>query len=27
LPGVKAVTTRADFPDIPPDRRVIGASA
>ena len=21
LPGVKAVTTRADFPDIPPDRR------
>src|SRR4029079_17719005 len=26
LPGVKAVTTRADFPDIPPDRRVIGAA-
>jgi CO/xanthine dehydrogenase Mo-binding subunit len=25
LPGVKAVTTRADFPDIPPDKRVIGA--
>src|SRR5467141_3090028 len=25
-PGVKAVTTRADFPDIPPDRRVIGAA-
>ena len=22
LPGVKAVTTRADFPDIPPDKRV-----
>ncbi len=26
LPGVKAVTTRADFPDIPPDKRVIGAA-
>src|ERR1700730_12661984 len=26
LPGVKAVTTRADFPDIPPDRRGIGAA-
>src|ERR1700720_1313216 len=26
LPGVKAVTTRADFPDIPPDRRAIGAA-
>src|SRR5271156_4785813 len=26
LPGVKAVTTRADFPDIPPDRRVLGAA-
>jgi CO/xanthine dehydrogenase Mo-binding subunit len=25
LPGVKAVTTRADFPDIPPDKRTIGA--
>jgi len=25
LPGVKAVTTRTDFPDIPPDKRVIGA--
>src|SRR6201997_1872597 len=25
LPGVKAVTTRADFPDIPPDKRQIGA--
>ena len=25
LPGVKAVTTRADFPDIPPDKRSIGA--
>src|SRR6266851_2045433 len=24
LPGVKAVTTRADFPDIPPDKAVIG---
>src|SRR6202158_3007785 len=26
LPGVKAVTTRADFPDIPPDKRVLGAA-
>jgi CO/xanthine dehydrogenase Mo-binding subunit len=26
LPGVKAVTTRADFPDIPPDKRSIGAA-
>src|SRR6201994_939020 len=26
LPGVKAVTARADFPDIPPDKRVIGAA-
>src|SRR5438128_6464631 len=26
LPGVKAATTRADFPDIPPDRAVIGAA-
>src|SRR6201992_78927 len=26
LRGVKAVTARADFPDIPPDRRVIGAA-
>jgi CO/xanthine dehydrogenase Mo-binding subunit len=26
LPGIKAVTTRADFPDIPPDKRVIGAA-
>src|SRR5207249_1344633 len=26
LPGVKAVTTRADFPDIPADKRVIGAA-
>jgi CO/xanthine dehydrogenase Mo-binding subunit len=25
LPGVKAVTTRADFPDLPPDKRSIGA--
>jgi CO/xanthine dehydrogenase Mo-binding subunit len=25
LPGVRAVTTRADFPDIPPDKRVVGA--
>jgi CO/xanthine dehydrogenase Mo-binding subunit len=25
LPGVKAVTTRADFPDIPPGKRTIGA--
>src|SRR6266513_3922017 len=25
LRGVKAVTTRADFPDIPPDKRTIGA--
>src|ERR1700747_767896 len=25
LPGVKAVTTRADFPDIPPNKRVVGA--
>jgi len=25
LPGVKAVTTRTDFPDIPPDKRTIGA--
>src|ERR1700751_5662410 len=25
LPGVKSVTTRADFPDIPPDKRTIGA--
>ena len=25
LPGVKAVTTRADFPDIPPNKRTIGA--
>src|SRR5215472_12531145 len=25
LPGVKAVTTRADFPDIPPGKRQIGA--
>ena len=25
LPGVKAVTTRADFPDIPPEKRSIGA--
>src|SRR6266403_2228542 len=26
LPGVKAVTARADFPDIPPDKRVSGAA-
>ena len=26
LPGVKAVTTRADFPDIPPSRAFIGAA-
>ncbi|MGH7060592.1 MAG: hypothetical protein ACREFH_09420, partial [Stellaceae bacterium] len=26
LPGVKAVTTRADFSDIPPDKRSIGAA-
>src|SRR3954451_18204341 len=26
LPGVKAVISRADFPDIPPDKRVIGAA-
>ncbi len=26
LPGVKAVTTRADFPDITPAKRVIGAA-
>ena len=26
LPGVKAVTTRADFPDIPPEKRVLGAA-
>src|SRR5262249_58697262 len=25
LPGIKAVTTRADFPDIPPDKRSVGA--
>ena len=25
LPGVKAVTTRADFPDIPPEKAVVGA--
>src|ERR1700693_1603923 len=24
LPGVKAVVTRADFPDVPPDRPYIG---
>src|SRR5205085_4911620 len=26
LPGVKAVITRADFPDIPPERAQIGAA-
>jgi len=26
LPGVKAVTTRADFPHLPPNKRVIGAA-
>ena len=26
LAGVKAVTTRADFPDIPPNKRVLGAA-
>ena len=26
LPGVKAVTTRADFPDIPPTRAFLGAA-
>ncbi len=26
LPGVRAVTTRADFPHLPPDKRVIGAA-
>jgi CO/xanthine dehydrogenase Mo-binding subunit len=26
LPGVKAVTTRADFPHLPPDKRVLGAA-
>ena len=26
LAGVKAVTTRADFPDIPPSKRVLGAA-
>ncbi len=26
MPGVKAVTTRADFPYIPPDKRVLGAA-
>src|SRR5262249_57017079 len=26
LPGVKAVTTRADFPDITPERAPIGAA-
>src|SRR5215467_10868893 len=26
LPGVKAVITRADFPDIPPDKAQIGAA-
>src|ERR1700720_2249575 len=26
LPGVKAVTTRVDFPDIPPEKRVLGAA-
>jgi CO/xanthine dehydrogenase Mo-binding subunit len=25
MPGVRAVTTRADFPDLPPDKRAIGA--
>jgi CO/xanthine dehydrogenase Mo-binding subunit len=25
LPGVRAVTTRADFPDLPPNKRVVGA--
>jgi CO/xanthine dehydrogenase Mo-binding subunit len=25
VPGVKAVTTRADFPDIPPEKAVVGA--
>jgi CO/xanthine dehydrogenase Mo-binding subunit len=26
LPGVRAVTTRADFPDVPPERAFIGAA-
>src|SRR5689334_25064896 len=26
LPGVKAVITRADFPDVPPERALIGAA-
>ena len=26
LPGVKAATTRADFPHLPPDKRVLGAA-